>query len=198
MKKVAQERSILNRLEENLDIGGILAERYFRPELSNAMKALRKFDSKIRATVTGKEVEGAKPALPGPGLKELVEDAKSNLKRREYLKAIYLLSDFNRKVTEMNSLALSLSMKLDSINAKFLAGKQKKKDIVSKREELEKALQGKQAFDINQALIKRANLDHQHAMIRHAGIFDTLHNIFTERGRALWFWERKTQKKLCN
>lgn len=81
MKKVAQERSILNRLEENLDIGGILAERYFRPELSNAMKALRKFDSKIRATVTGKEIEGAKPALPGPGLKELVEDAKSNLKR---------------------------------------------------------------------------------------------------------------------
>ena len=196
MRKIAQERSIFNKLEENLDIVGISAEKFFSPELSQVMKKLRIADDTIRAVVTGKEIGDAKPISPGPGLKDILKQSKSNLNRREYLKVIYLLSDFHKKVTEINTIITELDLTLAKFHYKFFVDKEKKGDIISKKEELEKALKAKAFERRSKFLIKRANDSHYYAVTKHAGVLDSLHNFFTQRGRALSFWESRNPEKL--
>src|SRR6266403_1952266 len=101
MQKAAQKRSLLNKLREMTNVGGIASEKVFHPEFQQLMDKLRnETDDPIRAIVSGEQIGEASPPDDGIGLKDLLKSARSNVNRREYMKAVADLGRFHKKMND--------------------------------------------------------------------------------------------------
>ena len=104
MEKTAQKRSLLNKLRENVDIGGIAAEKvpFLNPGFQEVMEKLRQADDQARSIALGEAVgdNGIMPEDP-VSLKDLLKESESALNRREYMKAAAFLSRFHNKVIDI-------------------------------------------------------------------------------------------------
>ena len=185
MNKLAQERSVFNKLREMANISGIAAEKYFDPELKSVMDKLREQDDIIRATASGKVIELAEPHGDYISLKALLKQANSNFNRREYIKAVSDLSIFHEKVKFISDQVVGLEVELSSMTDKFLF-----ENIAP--EEVERLQRLQQEFVPASPSVgtATANFNYSRKFIKQAGFLDTLHNIFSERGRSLAFWEK--------
>lgn len=178
MQKTAQKRSILNKLREMSNVSGIAAEKFFNPEFERVMNSLRETDDKIRAVATGKDIEGQDPGDPS-SLKDLIKGAKSNLNRREYMTSIAFLGRFHKKLYEIVQALDKFNADVDQVHHDFLF-----KDL---DEDQKKHLSDmKSRF----AAVRSYNL------VAQAGIMDFLHNISSERGRALAAWEKRYPRQV--
>lgn len=178
MQKTAQKRSILNKLKEMSNVSGIAAEKFFNPEFERVMNSLRATDDKIRAVATGKEIEGQDPG-DSISLKELIKGAKSNLNRREYMTAIAFLGRFHKKLYEMSQSIDNLNTDVDQVHHDFLF-----KDL---DEDQRKHLS---------EMKSRFAVARGYKLVSQAGIMDFLHNMSSERGRALAAWEKRYPKQV--
>ena len=108
MQKTAQrksgKRSILNKIREMTNVSGIAAEKFFNPEFERVMDSLRQADNKIRAVVSGQDIEGEDPGDDYMSLKDLYKSAKSNFSRREYMTSVAFLGRFHKKVNDENKM----------------------------------------------------------------------------------------------
>ena len=124
MEKTAQrksgKRSVLNKLREMSNVSGIAAEKFFNPEFERVMNSLRESDNKIRALVSGQEIEGEDPGDDSVSLKDLYKNAKSNINRREYMTAIAFLGRFHKKLHEISNLVDKLNFDVDQVHNDFL------------------------------------------------------------------------------
>jgi len=178
MQKTAQKRSILNKLKEMSNVSGIAAEKFFNPEFERVMNSLRATDDKIRAIASGKTIEDQDPGDP-VSLKDLIKDAKSNLNRREYMTAIASLGRFHKKLYDISQSIDALNVDVDQVHHDFLF-----KDLDDE--------QKKHLSEIK----SRFAIARGHSLISQAGIMDFLHNISSERGRALAAWEKRYPKQV--
>jgi hypothetical protein len=182
MEKTAQKksgkRSILNKLREMSNVSGLAAEKFFNPEFERVMNSLRESDNKIRAVVSGEEIEGEDPGEDLMALKDLYKSAKSNINRREYMTAIAFLGRFHKKLYEISNLVDKLNLDVDQVHHDFLF-----KDLDDE--------QKKHLSDLKSRLAST-----RHQLVAEAGIMDFLVNIGTERGKALAAWEKRYPKQV--
>jgi len=180
MEKTAQKRSLLNKLRENVDIGGIAAEKvpFLNPGFQEVMEKLRQADDQARSIALGEAVgdNGIMPEDP-VSLKDLLKESESALNRREYMKAAAFLSRFHNKVIDIVGTFKTFELDLSAIHEKFL-------------------LEGIDDDIKEQVLKHRKRLaSTNNKLIKIAGVGDFLHNIFDERGRALAAWEKRYPEK---
>jgi hypothetical protein len=178
MQKTAQKRSILNKLREMSNVSGIAAEKFFNPEFERVMNSLRTADAKIRAIATGTEIEGEDPGDP-TSLKELLKGAKSNLNRREYMTSIAFLGRFHKKLYDIIQVIDGLNTDVDQVHHDFLF-----KDLDEDQKKHLSEMKGRFAAVRGYGLIAEA------------GIMDFLHNISSDRGKALAAWEKRYPKQV--
>lgn len=179
MEKVAQKRSILNKLKEVTNISGQAAEKFFNPEFQKVMESLREKDNMVRAVIAGQEIDGADPGPDPISLKELLKSAKSNFNRREYMTTVSELGRFHKKLFDAQQVIKSLEVDVDQVHHEFLF-----KDLGDEHK--------KQLEDLK----KRFANSRQQELIKEAGIMDFFHNIGTQRGRALAAWEKRYPKQI--
>lgn len=179
MQKLAQTRSILNKLKEQTNVSGIAAERFFNDDFLRVMQSLRNTDNNIRSIIVGKPVEGGDAGRDPASIKQLLKDTKSNLNRREYMAAIADLGRFHAKFIEVANQINGLSHNVDKVHHDFLF-----KDLKEKNDP---------RFEHLKELKKRLGEPNNY-IIKEAGIMDFFHNIGTRRGRALAAWEKKYPK----
>ncbi len=181
MQKTSQKRNILNKLREMTDLPGAASEKYFDPEFKQILDQLRDADDKARSEATGEAI-GIHGAPEDPiSLKDLLKSAKSNLNRREYMKAISDLGRFHKKMFDLTQALSTFKVNIDKVHERFLF--QDMDDDTSKQLS---SLRGrwKSATYQNSYFIKEAN------------ILDFFTNIATERGRALAGWEKRYPNKI--
>lgn len=178
MQKTAQKRSILNKLREMSNVSGIAAEKFFNPEFERVMTSLRTADAKIRSIATGTSIEGEDP-IDSIALKELLKQAKSNLNRREYMTAIAFLSRFHKKLYDIVKIIDGLNIDVDQVHHDFLF-----KDLDEEQKKHLSEMKGRFATIRGYGLISEA------------GIMDFLHNISSDRGKALAAWEKRYPKQV--
>lgn len=170
MDKTAQKRSLLNKLEEMTNVSGFSAENVpllkqdgFREVMDN----LRKVDDDIRSIAVGKSIGDSTIDTDGVSLKELLNEAKKNINRREYTIAISFLGRFRKKIRQINDLGKAFDSDVSGIHEKLL-------------------LDG--LDDETQNHLRE--LRQSFAMQKEAGIKDFLVNILSSRGKALKHWEK--------
>jgi len=178
MNKIAQRRSILNKLREkiNAPLGGA-AEQFFNPQFSGVMESMREIDSNARSIVSGKSIEDGDPGPDPIAFKDLLKSAKSNLNRREFMAAVADLSRFHKKLSLLLAEFAKFDSKLDEIHHQFLV-----KDV------------GDEHLDEIRGLKNRWSSDRQREtqMIKEAGaIADFLKSWSDPRGRALRFYDKR-------
>lgn len=199
MQKIAQRRGIFNKLREMTDFSGKITEKYFNPEFKKVMTNLRKTDNNLRSIVAGESIgeevdDETKEKFKGdPGkykisMKQLLKQAKSNLNRREYMKAAGDFGIFHDKVNEVTNEIGKFVNSVDDFHHQFLFGTE---DEPALTEEQFKALQGlkerwKESKRQQDELTKEAGL---------SDIADFLHNTFRDRGRALSAYEKRYGKQ---
>ena len=179
MQKTAQKRSVLNKLREKTNIGGIAAEKFFNPEFERVMNSLRAADNKARSIASGTEIEGEDPGEDTTSLKDLLKSAKSYLNRREYMTAIAFLSRFHKKINEIIKVFKALNLDVDKVHHDFLF-----KDLDEQQKKHLQDLKTRFASNQNESLVSEAS------------IMDFLINVGTERGRALAAWEKRYPKQI--
>lgn len=180
MDKIAQRRSLLNKIKEKANIGGIAAEKFFNPEFERVMEKLREFDSNLRSIAVGESVDGGDPGKDPADLKNLLKEAESNFNRREYITAVAYLGRFHKKLSELVENIDSLDMDVTKVHKDFLFKElgDDQKNILREMNKRFSSKIGKESF------------------ITNAGIMDFLHNIGTTRGRALAAWEKRYPKQV--
>lgn len=178
MQKLAQKRSILNRLREKTNIGGIAAEKFFNPEFERVMDSLRSADNKIRSVASGTDIEGETSGEDSVSLKDLLKSAKSNVNRREYMTALAFLGRFHKKVENIAKFIEQLKFDVDKVHHDFLF-----KDLDDDQKKYLQEMKGRFAAA-------------QPALVAEGSILDFLSNIGTERGRALAAWEKRYPKQV--
>jgi hypothetical protein len=181
MDKTAQRRGILNKIREKANIPKSYLERYFQPELKKAMEAIIAVDNKVRAELTGSVIEKVHPE-DKISAKELIKSARSHFNRREYMPGIADLAHFRKKMVlvsqAINSLKDdTLGIDFEKVHHKYLFDEFPDESL----EQLKQHVQLKAE-------------DESNIIIKEAGIFDTVHNVVTEKGRSLSRWERQNQK----
>lgn len=182
MQRTAQKRSFLNKLREMTDVGGKATEKYFNPEFKEVMDQLREVDDGVRAIAAGEQVGEASAPSDAVSLKDLLKSVKSNLNRREYMKAVADLGRFHKKVFDIVHLLSLFKSNVDKVHEKFLfqdLDEDSKKHLQSFKDRWP----GK-AASFSPYFIKEAN------------ILDFFTNIATERGRALASWEKRYPNKV--
>lgn len=106
MQKIAQERSFLTKIKENLNLKGINLER--DSDFKSLMIKLRQTDDSYRSVMSGKQIisnesgtllEAAFP-LSNVSLKELVKNIKKYYKEKDFLNFNENLKKFNDQVTQ--------------------------------------------------------------------------------------------------
>lgn len=182
MQRTAQKRSLLNKLREMTDVGGIATEKYFNPEFKQVMDQLREIDDGIRAIASGEQVGAASAPSDAISLKDILKSAKSNLNRREYMKAVADLGRFHKKVFDMVHLLSLFRSNIDKIHEKFLF-----QDLDDDSKKYLQSFKGRWPE-------KSAGL--KPYFIKEANILDFFTNIATERGRALASWEKRYPKRV--
>lgn len=180
MQKIAQKRSLLNKLRENTNFSGIAAEKVFSPEFQELMERLRnETDDPIRAIISGSQVGDADPGSDPISLKDLLKNVKSNINRREFMKAVSDLGRFHKKMFDATRLITNFKYNVDKIHEKFLF---EGLDDDNKKHLLE--------------LKSRVTASSTEYFIKSAGIMDFFANIGTPRGRALAGWEKTYPKQI--
>lgn len=179
MQKTAQKRSVLNKLREKTNVGGIAAEKFFNPEFERVMNSLRAADNKARSIASGTEIEGEDAGEDATSLKDLLKNAKSYLNRREYMSAIAFLSRFHKKINEIIKVFKVLNLDVDKVHHDFLF-----KDLDDQQKKHLQDLKSRFASNNTESLIVEAS------------IMDFLINVGTERGRALAAWEKRYPKQI--
>jgi len=180
MDKIAQKRSVLNKLREMTNVSGIAAEKFFNPQFQEVMDNLRSVDANIRSMVIGKSVDDGDPGNNAVALKDLLKSVKSNFNRREYMSAVAELSQFHSKVANILSEIKKLETKVDEVHHQFLfqdLGDDHKKEL--------------------EGLKSKWSSIEENSFLKEADIKDFLHNILTDRGRALGFYEKRYPKQVA-
>lgn len=182
MQKMAQKRSIINKLREMTNVSGAAAEKFFNPQFQEVMDNLRSIDANIRSIATGQAIEGADPDPSGMGdtrsLKDLLKSAKSNFNRREYMTAVAELGRFHKKFADIVKQIANLNDKVNEVHHQFLF-----KDLDDEHK--------KQLHDL-----KNRWASQQNNLIKEANVMDFFYNIGTKRGRALAFYEKRYPKEI--
>jgi hypothetical protein len=176
MDKIAQRRSLLNKLHEMANVPARSAEEFFKPELKRVMGLLTDADDVVRSNLLGSKVGKASAEDP-VSAKDLLKEAKSFINRREYLSAVANLGRFHKKMQDVANILESLKINVDGLHHQFLFNKLPGKH----REQLE-------------SLRSRFASDRLPYFTKEAGIMDFFHNIGTQRGRALAAWEKRYPK----
>lgn len=184
MDKIAQRRGILNKLREMTNISGIAAEKFFNPQFESVMNGLRIADSNIRSIVSGKVLEGGDPGADNTSMKQLLQSAKSNLNRREFMRAVAELGRFHKKLNEIKSEIDNMGSVVDSVHHDFLF-----QDLGDEHKQELESLRNRWAAERAEALRKEAG-------IRDSAIGDFFHNLTSDRGRALAFYEKRYPKQV--
>jgi len=182
----AGKRSLLNKLRENVfNPTGVAAEKFFNPEFEDVMNRLRNdTDDPVRAIVTGDQIGDAEAPADGTSLKSLLSSAKSNLNRREYMKAVADLGRFHKKMYDVVKILSNFRANLDQVHEKFLF-----QDLDDESKE--------HLHDLHNRFAPKAASYNQPYFIKQANILDFFANIGTERGRALSAWEKRYPKQVA-
>lgn len=185
MDKFSQKRSVTNKLREGLDLSG-KSLKLFNKDFEDIMNNLREKDDSIRALVSGESIENA-PAPMGGSLKDILESVKSNINRREYMRAWADLNRFHSRMYSIISIIKDLKSGLDLVHEEFLF-----KDLdPDTKEHLENL---KHKFNA----VKKA--EQKYLLTSEAGKLDVFKdwyvNVSTDRGKALSAWEKRYPKKI--
>lgn len=167
MQKIAQKRESRLRKLLTTDLGDYFEGKGFEkasPEFSQVVQEMNDTDEKVRAVATGDGKES---------LKDLLKQIKSNINRREYMKAIALLGKFHKKMYDINLLLGLFAKNIDKTHEKFLFH-----GLDDDTQQHLKSFRDKWA-SAHPYFIKQAN------------ILDFFHNLTNERGRALAGWEKR-------
>lgn len=176
MQKTAQERGVLNKLREWSNISGRAAESFFSPQLKEVMDQLREVDDNVRSIVSGKSVDGGDPGPSQDSMKKMLQSAKTNLNRREFMKAVTDLGSFHKSLAEVVSQLAKLDGKVNEVHHQFLFPD----------DESHEGLRG----------LRERMASEQSALLKEASIGDFLHNLVNERGRAMAFYEKRYPKQV--
>lgn len=179
MEKTSQKRSVLNRIREMTNVSGIAAEKYFNPQFEEVMNNLRSVDANIRSIAAGKSLDNGDPGSDPVALKDLLKSAKSNLNRREFMTSVADLGRFHKKVAEIVSELTTLQNKVDEVHHQFLF-----QDL------------GDEHVKELQNLKSRWASEEKRRIVKEASIMDFFHNILSDRGRALSFYEKRYDKQV--
>ena len=181
--KIAQRRSVLNKIREMTNVSGIAAENFFNPQFQEVMNNVRSVDAAIRAIATGQQIEDADPDPSNMGdtrsLKDLLKSAKSNFNRREYMTAVAELGRFHKKFADIARQIAGLHNKVDEVHHQFLF-----QDLDEDHK--------KQLHDLK----TRFAAEQFEQMVKEANVMDFFYNIGTKRGRALAFYEKRYPKEV--
>jgi hypothetical protein len=93
MKKESQKRSLLQRLHESANVGGLMMEK-LSPNLQELMDNLRGADNTVRELAAG--------GPNGLSLKELLKAAKKSLNDARYLQSVGYLGSFYNRLEDIN------------------------------------------------------------------------------------------------
>lgn len=180
MKKNAQERSLLNKLHDKINVPGKAVENIFNPEFKRVMDSLRSVDADIRSIIGGKSIEDGDPGNDDVSMKNLIKEARKNFNRREYMTSVAFLGRFHKKANDIVNRIEDLNIDVNQIHEDFLF----------------KELDSDQIKHLQDLKTRFANMVVRDSLIKQAGLRDTLHNIFDERGRALAAWEKRYPKQV--
>lgn len=184
MQKIAQKRGLLNKLREMTDIGGIAAEKVFNPEFEKIMNKLRdETDDPVRSIATGEQIGKSNVAVDGISLKDLLASAKSNINRREYMRAIGDLGRFHKKMFDITKILSNFQSNIEQVHEQFLF-----KDLDDESKNYLK--------DLRERFTAQKKSSVELYLVKNANILDFLANIGTERGRALSAWEKRYPKQV--
>lgn len=181
MDKTAQERSILNKLREKVNMPASYLDKFFKPELDRVMGELKQLDDYVRSELTGTKIGTAPAPTDAASAKDLLKEARTSLNRREYMTGIADLGRFHKKMYDISKRIEKFVIDVNKIHHKFLFEGVDDKKIQQLRSHM------------NQSL-KKASLEEEY-FIKEAGIMDFFYNIGTKRGRALAAWEKKYGKQ---
>lgn len=182
MNKIAQRRSVLNKLHEMTNISGAAAEKFFNPQFQEVMDNLRAVDSNIRSIVAGQSLDGGDVGGVDRSLKEILGSAKSKINRREFMTAVAELGRFHSKIKEVMAQIGRLHENVDKVHHQFLF-----QDLGDEHKQQLGDISQRWASTNESALIKQALGE---------SIGDFLHNVLNDRGRALSFYEKRYPKQV--
>src|SRR5258708_6824859 len=183
MDKLAQERGLLNKLREKVDVSGRLLESV-SPEFGKTMSRLRHADEKIRSYAEQ--------------LRALVRQAKSDVRRRDYLSAAAAMSAFHERcryiAAELERFRNSIDMKhykmlldqFDDEQKEQLFGYDPVKDIKLEEAPKEDADDG----IVIASLQKQAGLSDWWFKITDP-LADVVHNLTDQRAKAMKALEKR-------
>ena len=165
IEKLAQEFGLMGKLRESINLGGNWIE-ITSPEFKSMMKELRNVDDNLRNLVTGKNTDH-------DSLKNILKNTETDIKRREYAAALGKMVEFYDIIEKSKKELESLSLDFVSAHYQLLGS------------ELSEGARE------NVFGLKKRMAAGQNDLIKNAGLLDTLHNIFSGRGRALGAWEKR-------
>jgi hypothetical protein len=180
MEKIAQKRSVLNKLKEMTNISGKAAETFFNPQFQKVMDDLRAKDDSMRSIVAGEVIGNGDPGDDPIALKALLKTSKTSLNRREYMAATADLGRFHKKVADVVALINSLDNSINEVHHQFLF-----QDLDDEKKQHLEKLKNRWSAAQQAALIKEAS-----------SIMDFFHNIMSNRGRALGLYEKRYPKQV--
>ena len=160
------------------NVSGIAAEKYFNPQFEEVMNNLREVDANIRSIAAGKSLDKGDPGDDPKALKDLLKSAKSNLNRREFMTSVADLGRFHKKVADIVLELGRLQNKVDEVHHQFLfqdLGDEHKKELQN---------------------LKSRWASSQQEIVKEANIMDFFHNILSDRGKALSFYEKRYEKQV--
>lgn len=179
MDKLAQDRGILNKIREKINVPGAMVEGFFKPELDRIMNDLRMADDNIRSILSGQKIGKADADFTaGRSVKDLLKAARSNFNRREYLAGVADLGEFHRRMFDVTKFIQKLDLSINRIHHNFLF-----QNLDEKQKQNIKGLQ--------EYMSSAAAVYDEPYFVKEAGIMDFFYNIGTKRGRALAIWEKK-------
>src|SRR5258706_11646075 len=164
--KFAQERGILNKLRENINLSGKMLEK-ISPSFQETMDRLRETDEGIRQQAEG--------------LKDLVRAGKSLVSRRDYLSAAINFSAFHERCRTIASMLEKFKSSVNLKHYKFLLDQF---DDEQKEQLFGYDPNKKLAADTSSALIKDAGLSDWWFKITDP-VADLAHNLGSQRGAAM-------------
>lgn len=173
MNKIAQRRSMLNKLRETVNAPSEAISGAFSPEFARLMDTLRSVDDDAREQASD--------------LKDLLKVARSNFNRREYMATITYLGKFHEKLESIKSTLNKLNKEVDNSHNEFLFG-----DLDPEHKEY---LFNKMPARFQKkvpAVAPVAKADD--GLDKSAGMKDWWHNLTSDRGKAMKLWEKRYPK----
>ena len=195
MDKLAQKRSLLNKLDEFTNLSGRAAEKFFNKEFEKAVIKLRQSDDAIRSIMLGKKIGESIGADANHHLevltpmKDLLAKAKSSMNQREYIDSFTELGQIHQQLTSISSIIDSLNIEIKSVHDDMLVDKFKLKEDADMTPKEKEEIENRRR---NLAKLQKRLADKKYdAFVKEAGLMDFFKNISHKRGRALMAWEKK-------